>query len=118
MKGITLTTSRLHATPPAMTSVTCNLLSEGLQYRIAERPSISESVHTLAMLHAQGKRFAPTIRLRNGEVRKIIAATPSKITNEELAIEGFIANGNDIVKVTVRFIGASGHSGTLVVVNN
>jgi hypothetical protein len=115
MKGITLTTSRLHATPPATTSATCNLLSKGVQHRIADRPSISESVHTLAMLHAQGKRFAPTIRLRNGEVRKIVAAAPSKITNEELEFEGLIANGNDLVKVTVRFLGSSSTNGVLIV---
>lgn len=110
-----LTTPRVTInTVPGTTAEVCNVLDKR-DHRIVSRPSIASAIYTLATRHGSHGRYAPTVTLRNGETRKIVFGEITSISNEELHAKGIMANGNQLVRVTVVFSGSVGNDGLVTV---
>lgn len=102
---MTTGTSRVRVNLPATSQVTCTVLNKGHKHLIAGRPTIEDAKAAALKVYASGKRYAPTVRLRNGMVRKIIAAPFTLVTDHRLEFTGMIANGDTLVSVRVVFNG-------------
>lgn len=97
------------ATPtPQTVQVVCTLLQPGHQYVIKARPSIEVAVENFAKIYGTGFRYAPTVALKNGETRKIVATQLTVLNDGRIEFDGTIANGSELVKVHVAFYGDSG----------
>jgi hypothetical protein len=105
---MTAAISRVRVNPPATTTTTCTVLNQGYKHLIAARPTIEDVKRHALEAYASGMRYAPTVRLRNGETRKIIAGTFTDISTHRIAFGGYIANGSDLVRVNVVFSGDDG----------
>jgi hypothetical protein len=104
---MTTGTSRVRVNLPATTQITCSVLNKGHKHLIQDRPTIEDAKAAALKVYASGKRYAPTVRLRNGMVRKIIAAPFTVVTDHRLEFTGTIANGEELVRVQVVFDGDS-----------
>lgn len=112
-----LTASRVRTNPPATSQVTCIVFNRGVQHLIAERPSIAEVLMKVAEIYGSGKRFAPIVKFRNGEVRRIVVNSITSVSSNSIEFEGMIANGSDFVRAAVRFTGATGNAGSMALVD-
>ena len=103
---MTAATSRVRISMPTST-ITCVVLNRGHKHLIQDRPTIEDAKAKALQVYASGKRYAPTVRLRNGMVRKIIAAPFTLVTDHRLEFTGTIANGEELATVKVVFSGDS-----------